>query len=75
MPDSSTLALIYAAGVLIGVAATDARPAVRLGLALLWPVGPAAFAATVAVLAAASLIAFPVIGAIAVVGALAWWAR
>lgn len=73
MPDCSTLLLIYAAGAIVGVAATDARPAARLGLALLWPVGPAAFVVTIAVLAAASLIAFPIIGAIAVAGALGWW--
>jgi hypothetical protein len=65
--------LVYAAGVLIGLAAIDARPAARLGLAVLWPIGPAAFVVTVAVLAAASLIAFPIVGGIVLAGALAWW--
>jgi hypothetical protein len=73
MPDLSTLLLVYATGVLIGVAATDARPAPRVGLALLWPVGPAAFVVTLAVLAAASMIAFPIIGVVVIGAALAWW--
>jgi hypothetical protein len=74
MPDFFTFLLLYAAGVLVGVVATDATPAARVGLALLWPVGPAAFVLTVALLLAASLIAFPIIGAVVVTGALAWWA-
>ena len=41
------LAVIYAAGVVWGLVATDARPAARLGLALLWPIGPIAFIVTV----------------------------
>ena len=65
--------LVYGVGVLIGLAATDARPAARVGLALLWPIGPAAFVVTLSVLAAASLIAFPLIGAVALAGAVAWW--
>ena len=43
----TTLALIYVAGVLWGLVATDARPAARVGLALLWPFGPLAFVVTV----------------------------
>ena len=58
-----TVVMIYSAGVLVGLVATDARPAARLTLALLWPIGPAAFLATLAVLVAASLIAFPIVGA------------
>jgi hypothetical protein len=50
---------IYLAGVLAGLARTDAAPASRVGLALLWPLGPAAFIVTLAVLLAASVIAFP----------------
>jgi hypothetical protein len=64
--------VVYSAGVLIGLAATDAGPAKRLGFALLWPVGPAAFVVTVAVLAAASLIAFPIVGVVVLAGALGW---
>ena len=62
------------AGVLIGCRGIDARPAARVGLALLWPVGPAAFVVTLAVLVAASLIAFPIVGAIVLAAALAWLA-
>jgi hypothetical protein len=50
---------VYLAGVLAALAGIDARPASRVGLALLWPLGPAAFAVTLAVLLAASVIAFP----------------
>jgi hypothetical protein len=66
------VALIYSVGVVIGVATTDAQPVARLGLALLWPIGPAAFVVTLAVLVAASLIAFPIFGVLVLAGALAW---
>ena len=55
---------IYLAGVLMGLVTIDAKPASRLGLALLWPLGPAAFVVTLAVLLAASLIAFPLFWAV-----------
>ena len=73
MFEVSIVLLVYGVGVLIGLALTDARPAARLGLALLWPIGPAAFVVTLAVLVAASLIAFPMLGAVALAGAVAWW--
>ena len=73
MPEVWIVLLVYGVGVLIGLAATDARPAARVGLALLWPMGPVAFVVTLAVLAAAALIAFPIIGAMALAGAFAWW--
>ena len=41
------LAVIYAAGVVWGLVATDAPPAARAGLALTWPLGPLAFLVTV----------------------------
>jgi hypothetical protein len=40
---------------------TDGRPVERLGLALLWPFGPAAFVVTILVLLLASVIAFPMV--------------
>jgi len=53
----------------------DARPAARIGLALLWPIGPLAFALTLTVLLAASLIAYPAIGVSVVVAVcVMWWA-
>ena len=52
----------------------DARPPARVGLALLWPLGPLAFVVTVTILLAASLIAYPAFGAAVLIGAgLAWW--
>jgi hypothetical protein len=71
--DGSTFLLVYGLGVAVGLALTDAPPAIRLGLALLWPVGPAAFLVTLGLLAAASLIAFPMIAAIVFAAAAAWW--
>ena len=72
MPEVWIVLLVYGVGVLVGLAATDARPAARVGLALLWPAGPVAFVVTLAVLAAASLIAFPVVGVAVLAGAVAW---
>ena len=66
---------IYVAGVVWGLLKIDARPIARIGLAILWPLGPLAFIVTVAILLTASLVAFPVFG-IAVVIVLAifyWW--
>ena len=65
---------IYAAGVLIALWRTDAHWPTRAAVALLWPLGPLAFVVTVAILVAASLIAFPLVaGVIAAAGAVVWW--
>ncbi len=65
----------YVAGVVCGILMIDARPAARVGLALLWPIGPFAFVGTVTLLLAASLIAAPAFGAAVLVAATAaWWA-
>jgi hypothetical protein len=64
--------LIYGIGVAIGLLLTDARPLGRVGLALLWPLGPLAFVLTLSLLLAASLIAFPIVGAIVAAVLLAW---
>jgi hypothetical protein len=54
---------------------TDARPAERVLLSLLWPLGPLAFVVTVALLLGASVIAFPLVMVPAVVVvAVLWWA-
>ena len=55
--------VVYLAGVLIGLLGSDAPLPSRVTLAVLWPIGLAAFAATLAILLAASLVAFPLIGA------------
>jgi hypothetical protein len=52
------LSVVYGIGVVVGVVVTDARPAVRVGLALAWPLGLLAFAVTVVMLLAAAPIAF-----------------
>jgi len=65
---------IYAAGVLIALWRTDAHWSTRIAVAMLWPLGPLAFLVTVAILLAASLIAFPLIaGGMAIIGAVAVW--
>ena len=64
------VALVYVAGVVCGLLVIDAHAGVRMGLALLWPLGPAAFLVTVTILLAASLIAFPAFGATVVLLAL-----
>ena len=67
--------LVYVVGVVWGLVRIDARPLARVALALLWPLGPIAFTVTLTILFVASLIAFPLFGAIvlAATGAL-WWA-
>lgn len=68
-------AALYVAGVTWGLIVIDApRRGVRIGLALLWPLGPLAFVMTISVLIVAATIAFPAFGALVVAGALAWWA-
>jgi len=67
--------VVYVAGVLTGLFGSDAPLATRVTLAALWPVGVIAFVVTVAILLAASLVAFPVIGAtvaLLAAGVLAW---
>lgn len=66
--------IVYAIGVVIAVALTDARPAARIALALVWPLGPIAFLVTISALMVAAMIAFPVFGAVAATAAaLGWW--
>ena len=65
---------VYVTGVAWGLLVIDARPVARAGLALLWPLGPLAFAVTVAVLLSASLIASPAVGTVLLLSAaVAWW--
>ena len=68
------MAEIYVVGVLVGMIATQGGPATRLGLALLWPLGPLAFLITVAGLLVVAAIAFPLFGVIlAAAISAAWW--
>jgi hypothetical protein len=66
--------LVYVVGAVWGLLRIDAPPLARFVLALLWPLGPIAFVATLTILFVASLIAFPLFGA-AVLAAtgLLWW--
>jgi hypothetical protein len=66
---------VYLLGVALALWRTDAPWPVRAAVAVLWPIGPAAFIVTVLLLLAASTIAFPAVGALVAAGALiAWWA-
>ena len=71
------MAKIYVVGVLLGLIATQGGAATRLGLALLWPLGPLAFLITVAGLLVVAAIAFPMFGVMlaAAVAAGWWWLR
>jgi len=65
---------VYLAGVAIGLVATRGGVGTRVALALLWPLGPLAFAAVSAGLILIAAAVFPVFGvtlATAVAGA--WW--
>ena len=65
---------LYVAGVVWGLLMIDAPPVSKIALAILWPLGPLAFAITLTVLLAASLIAFPLWGvAVILSGLTAWW--
>jgi hypothetical protein len=64
--------IVYAAGVALGIVCGNARPTVRIALALLWPLGLVAFAVTLLVLLAASLIAFPMFAALVAAIVLLW---
>ena len=65
--------LLYFGGAVVALWRTDASWPVRILLALLWPIGPAAFVVTVALLLGASVIAFPLFGAVVAASLLAWW--
>jgi hypothetical protein len=68
------MAEIYVVGVLVGLVATQGGVATRLGLALLWPLGPLALIITIAGLLVVAAIAFPWFGMMAAAGiAAAWW--
>lgn len=69
----TSVAVAYVAGVTLGLVLIDARPGVRIGLAVLWPLGPLAFLVTIAVLVVAAMIAFPAFGAAVLVSGVALW--
>jgi hypothetical protein len=68
------IAILYVAGVVWALLRTDARLPERVVLSLLWPLGPLAFLVTVALLLAASVMAYPLVMVPAVVVlAVVWW--
>ncbi len=67
------MAEIYVVGVLVGLIATQGGVATRLGLALLWPLGPLAFAITCAGLLVVAAIAFPLFGVMLAAAVTAAW--
>ncbi len=64
---------IYVAGVVWGLLVIDAKPAAKIALAMLWPLGPIAFVVTITLLLGASLIAFPAFGIAVLILAGAVW--
>ena len=64
--------LIYVAGAAVALWRTDALWPTRILLSLLWPLGPLAFVLTVSLLLVASLIAFPLWGAVVAAVMLGW---
>jgi hypothetical protein len=70
---SRLLLAVYIVGAALGIVFTDARPIRRVGLALAWPLGVAAMVVTITALVLASLVLFPVVGAVAVGAAVLWW--
>ena len=66
--------VLYVSGAGIALWRADAPWPTRIVLALLWPLGPMAFAVTVSILLLASLIAFPIVGVVVAAAVLgAWW--
>jgi hypothetical protein len=65
--------VLYLVGAAVALWRTDASWPVRIALALVWPIGPVAFVLTVLLLLAASVIAFPIVGAIGAAAALTGW--
>ena len=68
------LVITYFAGVIVALAVMrDPWPA-RLATALVWPLGPAAFAVVVAILLVASVLLWPVpvVGVVGAIAALIW---
>ncbi len=70
------LMTIYGIGVLVGLLLADGNALTKVTLAVLWPLGPLAFGATVAALLGVAAIAFPLFGVailLAVMAALMLW--
>jgi hypothetical protein len=67
--------LTYIIGFIIALAVMRDRWPTRVGTALVWPLGPAAFVVVLAILVVASAILWPlpVLTVAAILGAVGWW--
>ena len=63
-PLDAVLLAVYLFGVAVALLTIDARGLARVGLALLWPLGPIAFVITIGILLLALPIAFPLMGTV-----------
>jgi hypothetical protein len=65
---------IYVAGIVIALAVMRDSWPIRIGTAMVWPLGPVAFVVVVAILLVASAILWPalILGSAALLGVLAW---
>lgn len=66
-------AIVYVVGVALGLMRGDAHLANRVALAVLWPLGLVAFAATLGILFVAALIAFPLFAGALLAASLILW--
>jgi hypothetical protein len=64
---------IYGIGVAAGLVLTDASPLARVVIALLWPLGAAAFVVTIAILFVAAMLVFPLFGVLVLAAGVAGW--
>jgi len=67
------LLALYGLGAVVALVRTDAGWGLRVLLALLWPLAPLAFVATVTALVAVGMVAFPLFGVAVVTLAGAAW--
>ncbi len=67
------MATIYILGVVIGLLRVDGSAMTKVGVALAWPLGLAAFVVTIALLVGVAAIAFPMFGIALVVLLVAAW--
>lgn len=68
-----TLLWAYFVGVLVGLWRTDAPPAKRIGLALVWPLAALACVITLTILSIAAAVLFPMVGIAALAAGGAAW--
>ena len=67
--------LVYLAGVVIALSVMRDPWPVRIGTALVWPLGPMAFVLVISILCVSSLILWPllILPVVVLAGTLGWW--